>query len=207
MYCLNIATGQRGPFVANIFGENKRFGTVSSSPVLVLEPLSIFQITYSLPFGPSSFCSWRSPSLTRWCSSRALQPKWRVLLNQTVLRRDCGDLLLNCSVLHSLSICSDDKPRALFGLCPFPWQRSCLRLLAKASLAFANCLSVRMSYVFPCCRKKRSKLRKNEVSVSSSYSSPFCFRILITKWASMLSRSLAGISSMFLFSLIDFAHL
>ena len=42
----------------------------------------------------------------------------------------------------------------------------------------------------PCSRKKRSKLRKIEVTVSSSNCSPFYLRILTTK----CSRAVVGIS-------------
>ena len=53
---------------------------------------------------------------------------------------------------------------------------SCLRFEDRASLAFVNCLSVSKLYCFPCSRNTRSKLRNIDVSVSGSYSSPFCFR-------------------------------
>ena len=83
-------TGQRGPAVAYIFGLKLLSGTNWFSPVRVLLPRSVDHSTYSFPWGPSSLLILKSPNFTRWCSSRARQPKNMVLLNQMVRRRLWG---------------------------------------------------------------------------------------------------------------------
>ena len=195
-YVLKIRTGQRGPPVVYIFGLKALSGTNSCSPVRVLLPRSVTHSTYSLPSGPSSFLIWKSPSFARRCSSRALQPKWMVFRNQTVRKSDLGEWSPNCFASHSCWICVVVSPIALFGFWPLPEQRSCFLLLAKASLAFENCISVSMLWCLPCSRKKkkRLKLRENEVSASGSNSSAFCLRILTTKCVSKFLSSVGGMS-------------
>ena len=55
----------------------------------------------------------------------------------------------------------------------------------------------------PCCRRKRLKLRCNEVKVPGSSTSPLRFLTLMKKWARRLFSSSGGISSLGLLSLMD----
>ena len=118
---------------------------------------SVTHSMYSLPSGPSSFLIWKPPSFARRFSSRALQPKWMVSRNQTVRKSDLGKWSPNWFASHSCWICVVVSPRALFGFCPLQERRSWFLLLAKASLAFENCMSFSILYCLPCSRKKTIK--------------------------------------------------
>ena len=100
----------------------------SFPPVLVLDPRSVFHMTYSLLSPPSSCRISRSPSRTLRCSSRARQPKCMVLFNQTVRRRASGEWSPSCFSLQNFLSSSFVKPTALFGRVPLPDSLSCFVL-------------------------------------------------------------------------------
>ena len=63
-----------------------------------------------------------------------------------------------------------------------------------------------MLQFLPCCRRKRSKLRCNEVKVPGSNSSPLSFLTLMKKWAKRLFSYSRGMSSLVLLSLMELHH-
>ena len=163
--------------------------------------------TYSFPWGPSSLSILKSPNFTRWCSSRARQPKNMVLLNQMVRWRLWGGglptVLLSATVEFHLQ--SIQRLCLAFDLCQrdgaafvwtikllWPWRTVCL---------WVYCI------VFLVHAKKRSILLNSDVSVLGSKSSAFCLRTFKTKWAKSLSSSCGWILSSCLVPFTVFAHL
>ena len=82
--------------------------------------------------------------ITKLCTAMLLSspPAIRMVFrNQTVRKSENGRSIVSRSTAAGCVVLS---PRALFGFWPLPEQRSCFLLLAKASLAFENGMSVGM---------------------------------------------------------------
>mgnify|MGYP006896102667 CR=1 FL=1 len=138
---LKIFTGHRSPPVEYMRGLKYLSKPNSFPPVLVLDPRSVFHMTYSLLSPPSSCRISRSPSRTLRCSSRARQPKYMVLFNQTVRRRASGEWSPSCFSLQNFSRSSFVKPSALFRRVPLPDSLSCFRFDSNASRELSKLLS------------------------------------------------------------------
>ena len=105
---------------------------------------------------------------------------------QGIVKPNCAQKTVRCFIAQLLLVpqhpnLSFGQTKSFIGLLSFGDTASCLRFEDRASLAFVNCLSMSKLYCFPCSRNTRSKLRNTDVSVSGSYSSPFCFRTLKKK--------------------------